>query len=302
MALINETKREINAKVVYFGPGLAGKSSNLRHIYGKLKPEFRGTLKGMQVKEARMLFFDFTPPGDSSVQGFKVRFHVYTVSGEVTDPAVWKTVLKGADGVVFVADSAIDRVSANRASLEGLTDYLTGYGMSLSTLPVVFQYNKKDLPDALPAADLNRMLNAAGRPHFEASSQEGEGVIQTLLALVKSVLVEMRKKGVEGIAPPESVRGVVEIPPAEDLEEGAAGLAPEEPQPVEEGAEMAAAPYEPPPSPPAAPVAPAVEEGELSLEFAGAVELHAGRLTLPLLIRAGERSRTVTLQLSLSEE
>src|SRR5690349_3874680 len=149
MALVNQAKREINAKIVYFGPGLAGKSTNLRHIYGKLKPEFRANLKGMQVKDARMLFFDFTPPGDSSVHGCKVRFHVYAISGEPSEPAVWKMVLKGVDGVVFVADSAMDRVGANRTALEQLSGYLSGYGLSLASLPVVFQYNKTDLPDAL---------------------------------------------------------------------------------------------------------------------------------------------------------
>jgi len=287
MALVNQAKREINAKVVYFGPGLSGKATNLRHIFGKLKPEFRGSLKGMQVKDARMLFFDFTPPGDSSVHGYKVRFHVYTISGEASDPAPWKMVLKGVDGVVFVADAAIDRVSANRDSLEQLNGYLSGHGLSLASVPMVFQYNKKDLPDALPTADLDRMLNASGKQSFDASSQEGEGVIQTLLALVKSVLVELRRKGLEGIAGPETVKDVVEAP--EEVGEEAAPAA----EPVAE-APAEAAPQEP--------AAAAEEEGELALELSGAAELSQGVLRLPLVIRSGARSRTVTLQLSIAEE
>ncbi|UFS69834.1 ADP-ribosylation factor-like protein [Geomonas sp. RF6] len=312
MALVNQAKREINAKVVYFGPGLSGKGTSLRHIFGKLKPEFRGAMKGMQVKDARMLFFDFTPPGDSNVHGFRVRFHLYTISGETIDAAAWKMVLKGADGIVFVADSSIDRVSANRESLEKLNAHLGGYGTSLESVPTVFQYNKKDLPDALPAADLNRMLNASGMPSFEASSQEGEGVIQPLLALVKSVLLDLRRKGLEGIVGPESMKEVVETPveePVAPVEEPQAPAAQEEPHMPHYEEHPVAAPdiplypevKAPEVKAPESHVA-AEEEGGLSLELSGAAELSQGLLRLPLVIRSGSRSKTVTLQLSIQEE
>jgi len=173
MAMVNQAKREINAKIVFFGPGLAGKATNLKHVYNKLKPEFRGAMKAMNVQDARMLFFDFTPPGDGNILGFRVRFHVYTVSGHVVDPAAWKMVLKGVDGVVFVADSAPQRQAANRESLDNLEAFLKGYGQSLTSVPVMFQFNKSDLPDALEVSELERMLNPSRLPSFKASSQSG---------------------------------------------------------------------------------------------------------------------------------
>src|SRR6185369_7764380 len=194
MALVNQAKREINAKIVFFGPGLSGKSTNLKHVHGKLKPEFRGAIKAMSVQEARMLFFDFTPPGDGNVHGFRVRFHVYTVSGGTVDPAAWKMVLKGVDGIVFVADAEPGRFAANRESLEQLVGFLKGYGQSLASVPVVFQYNKTDLEDALSVPELERTLNPTGLPSFKASSLQGEGVLQTLLSLVKTVLGELRSR------------------------------------------------------------------------------------------------------------
>jgi signal recognition particle receptor subunit beta len=210
MALVNQAKREINAKIVFYGPGLSGKATNVKHVFNKLKPEFRGALKAMKVQDARMLFFDFTPPGDSSVDGYKVRFHLYTVSGPVVDPGAWKMVLKGVDGIVFVADSSAGRKDANRESLDNLAGYLKGYGQSLSSLPLVFQYNKSDLEDSLPAAELERLLNPARFPSFVASSQNGEGVLQTALGLVKTVLTGLRDKGLEGVAAGEALQRMVQ--------------------------------------------------------------------------------------------
>ena len=214
MALVNQGKREINAKIVIFGPESAGKATNLKYVFGKLKPEFRGTLKSMNVQDARMLFFDFTPPGDGNLHGFRVRIHVYTISGRVADPAVWKMVLKGVDGIVFVADRSPGRRQANRDSLDNLAAYLNGYGQSLSLVPSVFQFNKSDLPDALDAVEMEANLNPGRLPFFKASSRSGEGVLQTLLSLVKSVLAGLRGKGLEGVGGGEVLQGMVQAPTA----------------------------------------------------------------------------------------
>lgn len=323
MALVNQAKREINAKIVFFGPGLSGKATNVKHIFNKLKPEFRGALKAMNVQASRMLFFDFIPPGDSSVDGHKVRFHIYTVSGAEVDPAAWKMVLKGVDGIVFVADASPDRKDANRESLDTLAGYLKGYGQSLSSIPLVFQYNKSDLSDALPPAELERLLNPAHFPSFTASSHIGEGVLQTALGLVKTVLTGLRDKGLQGGARAEELQQMVEPSPASS--------APAAPGPA------AAAPAAP--SAPAAPAAPAAaaaagtsgrafesqpgfvgsewppaygpvtdrggEETEepLSLELGGSMEAVApGKFRLPLTIRSGARSKSVVLHLALSLE
>ena len=150
MALINKIKREINAKLIYFGPGLSGKTTNLNHIYSKLKPEFRGKLKLMNIQNDKMLFFDFTPPGDGKMNGYNVRLHIYTIKegGNAVPP--WKMVLKGADGVVFVADSSPERMAANQESLQSLGKYLAAHGQSLADIPLVFAYNKRDRVDAVP--------------------------------------------------------------------------------------------------------------------------------------------------------
>jgi len=324
MALVNQAKREINAKIVFFGPGLSGKSTNLKHVFNKLKPEFRGAIKAMTVQAARMLFFDFTPPGDGNVHGFRVRFHVYTVSGPVVDPAAWKMVLKGVDGIVFVADAAADRQEDNRASLDNLTSYLKGYGQSLSSIPVVIQFNKCDLSDALEISELERTLNPSRLPSFKASSQSGEGVLQTTLGLVKTVLAGLRDKGLEGIAGGDSLQRIVEAPAASA--QAAVAAQPELRQPVPEAApevqaaEMVAAQARAPEtsfpkaqapqapsaqdqtaSAPAA-QAPAAEE-PLSLEVSGAPEAAGpGFFRLPLTIRSGARTKSVVLTLALSLE
>jgi len=300
MALVNQTKREINAKIVFYGPGLAGKSTNLKHIHGKLKPEFRGAMKAMSVQDARMLFFDFTPPGDGNVHGFRVRFHVYTVSGPTVDPAAWKMVLKGVDGVVFVADSAPEASAANRECRENLASFLKGYGQTLATVPVVFQYNKSDLPDALAVDEMSRMLNPTRLPVFKANSLSGEGVLQTLLSLVKTVLNDLRAKGLEGVATAEGLQGIVETA-------GEAGTAVLNP-PRERLAPQPEAPPRMPLPEDATPVAspgmsPALDEESLSLEISGAPQAAGpGLFRLPLTIRSGTRTKSVLLSIALSLE
>jgi signal recognition particle receptor subunit beta len=321
MALVNQVKREINAKIVFFGPGLSGKSTNLKHVHGKLKPEFRGAMKAMSVQDARMLFFDFTPPGDGNVQGFRVRFHVYTVSGAVVEPAAWKMVLKGVDGIVFVADSDPQRTAANQESLASLDAFLQGYGQSLTSVPMVIQYNKCDLPEALAVAELDRMLNPARLPVFQASSRDGEGVLQTLLSLVKAGLNELGGKGLEGVSPPEALQGMVETPvtlapaqqaqpapaaPAQAAPEAAlasqsapepALASPSAPEPREVAVPKSA------PSLTAATPAGGAPEEPLSLEISGAPQSAGpGLFRLPLTIRSGTRSKSVLLNISLSLE
>jgi uncharacterized protein len=313
MALVNQAKREINAKIVFFGPGLAGKATNLRHVHGKLKPEFRGAMKAMNVQEARMLFFDFTPPGDGNVHGFRVRFHVYTVSGPVVDPAAWKMVLKGVDGVVFVADASQERLAANRESLDSLAAYLKGYGQSLSSIPVVFQFNKSDLPDALELGELERMLNPTGLPSFKASSQSGEGVLQTLLGLVKTVLTGLRGKGLEGITTGEGLQRIVEAPAAASVVapgQAAKASGPEARPPVQQAAPAAQAPEAQAPAPAPEAQAPTAQTAEaqaveepLSLELSGVPQAAGpGLFRLPLTIRSGARTKSVVLSLALSLE
>lgn len=320
MALVNQAKREINAKIVFFGPGEAGKASNLKLIYNKLKPDFRGALKAMNVQQGRMLFFDFTPPGDGNVEGFRVRFHVYTVSGGEVDPAAWKMVLKGADGIVFVADAQSHRQAANRESLETLANYLKVYGQSLSSVPLVLQFNKTDMPDCLEQAELERTLNPAGVPCFRASTQTGDGVLQTLLGLVKNILAGLRGKGVEGIGG-EALQRMVEPGPrpaagpegaAQEPERSTAAPAPEQPAPVAAppAPEPAtAAVFQTPPSPEETPAgfgtagAPAPEEEPLSLDISGAPQpAGEGRFRLPLTIRSGARTKDVVLTVAVSLE
>jgi len=315
MALVNQAKREINAKIVFFGPGLCGKATNLKHVFNKLKPEFRGALKAMNVQDARMLFFDFTPPGDGNVHGYRVRFHVYTVSGQVVDPAAWKMVLKGVDGVVFVADSAPQRQAANRESLDSLAAFLQGYGQSLSSIPVVLQFNKSDLHDALGQAELERTLNPARLPSFKASSQGGEGVLQTILGLVKAVLTGLRDKGLEGISSVEGLQQMVQTPAAPSSAQPPMAAEPEIAPPVQESAPpvqaaVQAAETQQPQA--AAPEFPAPEfdapesdapQEPLSLELSGAPQpAGPGLFRLPLTIRSGDRSKNVVLTLALSLE
>lgn len=292
MALVNQAKREINAKIVFFGPGLAGKGTSLKHVFNKLKQEFRGAMKVMNVQDSRMLFFDFTPPGDGNVEGFKVRFHLYTVSGGNVDPAAWKMVLKGVDGVVFVADSAPQQMQENRSAMESLYGFLKGYGQSLATVPAVIQYNKSDLPDALSAADLDHALNPSRLPSFPACAKGGEGVLQALMTLVKSVLTGLRAKGTEGIASGETLQRVVEHPAAPaPVPERPAETAPKAP------AGMAFELAEPPAPQPAA------AEPEITLEISGAPRLAGGDvIRVPLTIRAGDRAKQVLLTLSLGLE
>ena len=221
MSMINYASREINCKIVYYGPGLGGKTTNLEHIYGKVKPETRGKLISLATETERTLFFDFLPVDLGTIRGFKTRFHLYTVPGQVYYNASRKLILKNVDGIVFVGDSQAERTEANLESMQNLYDNMTEYGYDLTAMPFVVQYNKRDLPATAPVNELQAALNPGWEitdpakfrttpdpyhggenlvdqiptgewveraPYFEAVAITGEGVFDTLKAVSKLVL------------------------------------------------------------------------------------------------------------------
>ncbi len=220
MSMINYASREINCKLVYYGPGLGGKTTNLEHVYQKVAPGSRGKMISLATETERTLFFDFLPVDLGTIRGFKTRFHLYTVPGQVYYNASRKLILKGVDGVVFVADSQIDRMEANIEAMQNLYDNMSEHGYDLTTIPFVIQYNKRDLPNAAPINDLQASLNPGWpveepskmRPmpdpqhegefliqqiegqwiervgYYEAVALNGEGVFDTLKALSKLVI------------------------------------------------------------------------------------------------------------------
>ncbi len=194
MSFINYAAREINIKIVYYGPGLCGKTTNLQFIYEKSNPQQKGKLISLATETDRTLFFDFLPLDLGSVRGFKTRFHLYTVPGQVFYDASRKLILKGVDGVVFVADSQEARMDANVESLRNLDDNLEENGFELKAIPYVLQLNKRDLPTAVSTDDLYRALNFKSEPTFEAVATTGIGVFETLKAVAKQVLYELRRR------------------------------------------------------------------------------------------------------------
>jgi len=220
MSMINHAAREINCKLVYYGPGLGGKTTNLEHVYGKVSPGSRGKMISLATETERTLFFDFLPVDLGTIRGFKTRFHLYTVPGQVYYNASRKLILKGVDGVVFVADSQIERMEANIESMQNLYDNMAEHGYDLTRMPFVIQYNKRDLPNAAPISELQAALNPGWpildparqrvipdpfhqgeflafqqegewverAPYFEAVALSGEGVFDTLKSISKLVL------------------------------------------------------------------------------------------------------------------
>ncbi len=193
MVFINYAAREINTKIVYYGPGLGGKTTNLQYIYNKAHPNQKGKLISLATETERTLFFDFLPLDLGTVRGFKVRFHLYTVPGQVFYDASRKLILKGADGVVFVADSQRERMDANIESLNNLKINLRENNLDIFTIPYVLQLNKRDLPSAVPVEEMIRVLQVKGEPVFEAVAIRGIGVFETLKAIARLVLQELRK-------------------------------------------------------------------------------------------------------------
>lgn len=193
MSFINYSAREINCKIVFYGPGLGGKTTNLQYIYKKTNPDSKGKMISLATESERTLFFDFLPLALGNIKGFKVRFHLYTVPGQVFYDASRKLILKGVDGVVFVADSQAERMEADIESIENLRKNLQEQGYSLDQLPFVVQYNKRDLPSAVSVEELNQALNPKGVPFFEAVAPQGQGVFETLKEIAKQVILEIKK-------------------------------------------------------------------------------------------------------------
>ena len=179
---------------MFYGPGLCGKTTNLQYIYEKSSPQQKGKLISLATETDRTLFFDFLPLDLGAVRGFKTRFHLYTVPGQVFYDASRKLILKGVDGVVFVADSQEARMDANVESLRNLEENLNENGFELKTVPYVLQFNKRDLPSAMLVDDMYRLLNFKGEPTFEAVAIKGIGVFETLKAVAKQVLYELRSR------------------------------------------------------------------------------------------------------------
>jgi mutual gliding-motility protein MglA len=220
MSMINYASREINCKLVYYGPGLGGKTTNLEHVYNKVAPSSRGKMISLATETERTLFFDFLPVDLGTIRGFKVKFHLYTVPGQVYYNASRKLILKGVDGVVFVADSQIERMDANVESMQNLYENMQQHGYDVTKIPFAIQYNKRDLPNAAPIAELQAALNPGWpvtepskqrvtpdpyheseflirqengqwierAPYFEAVALTGEGVFDTLKAISKNVV------------------------------------------------------------------------------------------------------------------
>ena len=188
MSLINYSSREINCKIVYYGPGLCGKTTNLQHIYSRVPQDTRGKMISLATEMDRTLFFDFLPLELGQIRGFRTRFHLYTVPGQVYYNASRKLILKGVDGIVFVADSQIDRFEANIESLVNMHDNLSEHGLSGEKIPLVIQYNKRDLPRVVSVPDLEKELNPKGAPFYEAVALRGTGVFDTLKLACKLVL------------------------------------------------------------------------------------------------------------------
>ena len=195
MSFINYSSREINCKIVYCGPGLCGKTTNLQYIYQKTNPDAKGKMISLATETDRTLFFDFLPLSLGQIRGFKTRFHLYTVPGQVFYDASRKLILKGVDGVVFVADSQLERMEANLESIDNLRVNLAEQGYDLDNIPFVIQYNKRDLPNASPLEDLRGALNERGVPDYEAVAINGKGVFDTLKANAKLVLTQLKRGG-----------------------------------------------------------------------------------------------------------
>jgi mutual gliding-motility protein MglA len=193
MSFINYNSREINCKIVYYGPGLCGKTTNLQYIYNKTNPDAKGKMISLATETERTLFFDFLPLQLGEIRGFKTRFHLYTVPGQVFYDASRKLILKGVDGVVFVADSQIERLEANLESMENLRTNLAEQGYDLDKIPFAIQYNKMDLPNISSLEELRRLLNPRGVPDFVSSATVGTGIFDTLKAIAKLVLIELKR-------------------------------------------------------------------------------------------------------------
>lgn len=195
MSTINFAAREINCKIVYYGPGMSGKTTNLKFVFSKVPEHLRGDMVSLATEDERTLFFDFLPLDLGSVQGFKTRFHLYTVPGQVFYNASRKLILRGVDGIVFVADSAPNRLRANAESMRNLRENLVEHGIDIKDVPIVLQINKRDIEGALPVEMIRAVIDPAKEfTVYESNAQSGQGVFETLKAVSQLVLQRLSKK------------------------------------------------------------------------------------------------------------
>jgi signal recognition particle receptor subunit beta len=192
MSFVNYHTKEINCKIVYYGPGLGGKTTNIQWIYQKTASGNKGNMVSLNTENERTLFFDFLPLDLGEIRGFKTRFHLYTVPGQVFYEASRKLILRGVDGIIFVADSQVERMEANLESLASLNKNLEDQGYNPARVPTVMQWNKRDLPNIVPVSDLSAKLNERKLPEFEASAFKGDGVFETLKSISKMVLLNIK--------------------------------------------------------------------------------------------------------------
>jgi signal recognition particle receptor subunit beta len=291
MALVNHQTREINAKIVYYGPGLCGKTTNIHMIFHRIAPGQRGKLISLATETDRTLFFDFLPVELGTIKNYKVRFHLYTVPGQVFYNATRKLVLKGADGVIFVADSQRAMLDANIESISNLRDNLHDQGINLSSFPTVIQYNKRDLPDVLPLDELNAAVNPRLVPFYEAVATTGDGVLKTFTAISKLVLQDMQKHPEHHNFTLGDILGTGEKkpPPAPDL---LADMPP--PEPSMPGAPMAEA------KPEMAALEKAVDAGirvDLGKPF-----MEDGQIVLPFGVASSAREDQFQLRVAVNME
>jgi mutual gliding-motility protein MglA len=192
LSFVNYNSKEINCKIVYFGPSMSGKTTNLQFIYSQTHPEGKGRMISLQTENERTLFFDFLPLALGTLRGFKIRFHLYTVPGQSYYDASRKLILRGVDGIVFVSDSQVTRMEANLESFATLRQNLEEQGYDLESIPLVFQYNKRDLANVCPLPEMEKALNPSGLSAFEAVASHGTGVLETLKGLSKLILKDLK--------------------------------------------------------------------------------------------------------------
>jgi signal recognition particle receptor subunit beta len=194
LSFLNYSTRDINFKVVYYGPGLSGKTTNIKTIYDKVKSDNKGKLVSLATETERTLFFDFFPLDLGTIKGYKVKFHLYTVPGQIYYSSSRKLIMKGVDGIVFVADSQRERFEANIESLQDMLDNLKEYNIDFETLPYVLQLNKRDLPNITPANELIKTLRKKNEPVVEAMALKGDGVVETLKGISKLIMIDVKRK------------------------------------------------------------------------------------------------------------
>lgn len=194
MSFLNYSTREINFKIVYYGPGLSGKTTNIKYIYDKVKNDNKGKLVSLATETERTLFFDFFPLDLGTIKDYKVRFHLYTVPGQIYYSASRKLILRGVDGLVFVADSQTERFEANIESIQDMLENLNDYKLDFATIPYILQLNKRDLPNVTPTNELIAALRKKSEPVLEAVASRGDGVVETLKAISRLIMFEVKNK------------------------------------------------------------------------------------------------------------